>query len=284
MPRVEEQAPGGFGIPEAAALVGWSAARVRRLVRDGVLVPSRGPRGTLRLSFRDLALLRRLRELGGSRVPARRVRGALARLRASMPDAGALTQMTISAAGREVVVRDDSCLWSPESGQCCFDFAPPARRRVVDFAARVATPGVAEDALAADDWVRLGCDFEPDDPARAREAYCAALALDPTHADAHVNLGCLEHEAGRLASAEAHYRAALAARPDDAVARFDLAVALEDQGRLDAAREAYEDVTSRDPRCAEAHHNLARVCERQGDRAAALRHWGALRRLVLDGA
>lgn len=285
MPQVEAQAPGGFGIPEAAALVGWSAARVRRLVRDGVLVPSRGPRGALRLSFRDLALLRRLRELGGSRVPPRRVRGALARLRESLPDAGALTQLSISAAGREVVVRDDACLWSPESGQCCFDFAPPAQHRVVDFAARDSTLySVGEAALMADDWVRLGSDFEPDEPTRARQAYRRALALDPTHADAHVNLGCLEHEAGQLALAEAHYRAALAARPDDAVARFDLAVALEDQGRLDEARAAYEDASIRDPRCAEVHHNLARLCERQGDRAAALRHWGALRRLVLGEA
>ncbi len=284
MPRVDEQAPGGVGIPEAGALVGWSPARLRRLVRDGVLVPSRGPRGALRLSFRDLALLRRLRELGGSRVPPRRVHNALARLRESQPDDGALTQLTISAAGREVVVRDDACLWSPESGQCLLDFAPPAQRRVVEFAARAPTPDAAGAALSTDDWVRLGSDFERDVPARAREAYRAALELDPDHADAHVNLGCHEHEAGQLALAEAHDRAALAVRPDDAVARFDLAVALEDQRRLAEAREAYEAALCSDPRCAEAHHNLARLCERQGDRPAALRHWGALRRLVLDEA
>ena len=105
--------------------------------------------------------------------------------------------------------------------------------------------------------------------------------LAPAHADAHLNLGCLEHEAGQLASAEAHYRAALAARSDDATARFDLAVALEDQERADEAREAYLACLAGDPACAEAHYNLARLAERSGDRATALRHLLAYRRLTV---
>jgi tetratricopeptide (TPR) repeat protein len=136
----------------------------------------------------------------------------------------------------------------------------------------------------AEAWYQLGCEIEAADPARARAAYACALSLDPAHADAHLNLGCLDHEAGRLAEAEAHYRAALAARAGDATARFDLAVALEDQQRVDEAREAYRACIADDPAHAEAHYNLARLCERAGDLAAALRHLSAYRRLVQGDA
>lgn len=280
MPRDASRAAGDYGIREAAALVGWSQGRVRRLVRDGVLAPTRGARGALRLSFRDLTLLRRLRELGGERVPPRRVRRALAKLRAALPDAGALSDVALAAAGGEVVVRDGDRLWSPESGQCVFDFAPARAPSVIAFAPRDPDPAAAP--RGADDWVRLGCELDETNPAAAAEAYLAALALDPRHADAHVNLGCLEHAAGRLASAESHYRAALAASPDHTTARFDLAVSLEDQRRLAEARAVYAEILARDPRCAEAHHNLARLCERTGDRAGALRHWVAFRNLLRD--
>ena len=135
----------------------------------------------------------------------------------------------------------------------------------------------------AEAWYRSAASSRPRDAARARTAYARALALAPAHADAHLNLGCLDHEAGRLAEAEAHYRAALAARAGDATARFDLAVALEDQQRVDEAREAYLACLADDPAYAEAHYNLARLCERAGDLAAALRHLMAYRRLVRCG-
>ena len=281
MPREEGQAAGGFGIPEAAALVGWSASRVRRLVRDGVLAPTRDSGGALRLSFRDLALLRRLRELGSQRVAPRRVERALRRLRDARPESDALA---LSARGRELVARDGEGLWSPESGQCLFDFATataPARD-VVSLPARGEAVRRQRAALGAEEWVRLGGELEESDPEGAGAAYRAAIELDASSFDAHVNLGCLEHEAGRLARAESHYRAALEARPDDKTARFDLAVVLDDQGRRAEARKAYEALLERDPACSEALHNLARLCERAGDRAAALRHWVALRRLVRD--
>ena len=234
-----------FGISQAAALVGLSVGRVRRLVRDGVLAATRGPRGALRLSFRDLAELRRLRDLGGERI-----------------------------------VRDGTRLWSAESGQYVFDFSSARERNVVEFAPRAAAPERA--AADADAWVERGCELEASDHGAAREAYRAALALDPGHVEAHVNLGCLEHEAGNLEDAEEHYRAALAAHPQHAIARFDLAVVLEDLGRDRDALRAYEAVLVDDPACAEAHHNLARLCERTGDRASALRHFVAYRQLARE--
>ncbi|HVN38855.1 MAG TPA: tetratricopeptide repeat protein [Myxococcota bacterium] len=247
MPHEEGQAAAGsFGISQAAALVGWSVGRVRRLVREGVLAATRGPRGALRLSFRDLALLRRLRDLGGERI-----------------------------------LREGARMWSAESGQYLFDFSPACERNVVDFAPRASAPDPLA-TLDADAWVERGCELDATDRDAAREAYRAALALDPAHVEAHVNLGCLEHEAQNLEDAEAHYRAALSAHPEHAIARFDLAVVLEDLGRERDARAAYEAVLAADPACAEAHHNLARLCDRIGDRTEALRHFVAYRQLARE--
>jgi tetratricopeptide (TPR) repeat protein len=121
----------------------------------------------------------------------------------------------------------------------------------------------------------------PPTPSAPGRRYERALALAPALADAHLNLGCLEHEAGQLASAEAHYRAALAARSRTTPpARFDLAVALEIKGAPTKRARPISRVWPVIPRAAEAHYNLARLAERSGDRATALRHLLAYRRLT----
>jgi tetratricopeptide (TPR) repeat protein len=270
-----------YGVREVAQLLGVPAARVRSLARAGLVETRRGARGELRFGFRELAFLRQLRDLRGDRKSVRRANRAIARLRAALPPERDLCELGLATADGELVVRETGRLWSPESGQFVFDFE---RARAADSAAPVrALPfSDLERERDAEGWYRLGCELEAGDPERARTAYARALDLAPTHADAHLNLGCIDHEAGRLADAEVHYRAALAARAGDATARFDLAVALEDQRRVDEAREAYLACLADDPAYAEAHYNLARLCERAGDLAAALRHLMAYRRLVVD--
>lgn len=264
----------GYGVQEVADLLATTPARVRGWVRAGLVSPSRGPRGALRFSFRDLAFLRQLNDLEGGRVAPRRVRRAIRRLR----DAGEvdLASLGLDARRGEVVLRDGDTLFSPESGQAVFDFAsPPSGATVVDLAARRRDGG---DTRGAEEWYRLGQALESVDAEQAADAYRRALELDATHADAAINLGCLHHERGRLALAERAYRAAVAARPD-ATAWFDLAVVLEDQRRNAEARRAYEAALAADPACAEAHFNLANLCDRTGDAAGALRHLTAYRKL-----
>jgi len=274
---------GAFSAEQVAGLLGLTLAQIRGYVRAGVIDPERGPRGELRFSFQDLVFLRVVKGLATARIPPRRVRQAIRRLRQQLPDGRPLSGVRLAAEGGHIVVRSPDGIWSPDSGQFWLDFDGASRPGVaagatVPLPAREETP--VELTADAEGWYALGCELEESDPARAREAYTRALELDPDHADAHVNLGCLEHEAGRLEEAARHYRTALALRPDDATAVFDLGVALEDLGRLAEAREAYERALANEPECADAHYNLARLHDRLGDPAGAIRHLRAYRRLT----
>jgi len=203
------------------------------------------------------------------------------RLRDELPQGRPLSALRIAAEGDRIVVTDGETAWYPESGQVVLDFTvseiatkagPIARKRAE--AARV------EETLSADEWYALGFDLEVTSPDEARDAYRRALELDPHHAGAHINLGRLLHEAGRLEDALGHYRVALQANPDDSTAAFDLAIALEDVGRTNEAIHAYEQAIRSDPRLADAYFNLARLYELTGKRAAALRYLSKYKRLV----
>ncbi len=257
-------------------MLGLSAPQVRRWARDGIVAPQRGPRGELRFSFHDLVLLRTARGLLAARVSAGRVKRALRRLRAQLPAGHSLAGVRVTVEGDRVVVRDGAALWHAESGQALLDF------EVRDVAAGVA-PLLREAARAAGDadaFYEWACDLEDGAPEQAREAYRRALALDPGHYGANVNLGRLLHESHDLAGAERHYRQALAARPGDAMALFNIGVALEDQGRHVEALAAYEASLAGDAGHADSHRNAGRLCEKLGRREQALRHLGAARRLA----
>jgi tetratricopeptide (TPR) repeat protein len=122
--------------------------------------------------------------------------------------------------------------------------------------------------------------LEDSDPGRARSLYAHLLTLTPDNADAHVNLGRLLHEVGRLAEARDHYRAALSLRPRDATAAYNLAVSLGDEGRTAEAMQWYHLSLEADPGLAEAHYNLACLHERRGQAVLALRHLKEYRRLA----
>ena len=274
----------GYTVADIAQLLKLAPAQVRAFARDGFLSPGRGPRGDFRFSFQDLVVLRAAKDLAAARIPARRIRRTLKRLRQELPRGRSLAELRITAEGERIVVRDGETAWNPDSGQVVIDFqvrdlatraAPIARR-----AARAAQ--AAEADYDADGWYELGLELEAVAPQEARDAYRRALELDPHHADAHVNLGRLLQEEDLTEEAETHYRAALADSPEHATAWFDLGTALEDLRRPGDAVEAYRRAILADRRLADAHFNLARLYEKAGKKAAALRHLGIYQRLVGD--
>lgn len=263
----------GYRTRDVARLLGWTPVAVRTCVRDGYTRATKTPRGELNFSFQDLVVLRSVKELVDAGVPKRKIRRALGRLISELPEERALAGVRVIADGDRVVVREGGELWNAESGQRLLAFgvtgiepdeeAPLPHRRSAQ---------VPEPDLSAEEWFQLGIDLEISSPREAKAAYRKALELDSHNVDAHLNLGRLLHEEGRLRSAETQYRAALVERPDEVTALFNLAVALEDLGRPMEALSTYEQVVALDSYYADAYFNIAGICERLGKRADAVRY------------
>jgi len=259
-------------------MIGVSSGRLRAYLRAGVLSPEKGERGELRFSFQDLLLLRKAEGLVSSRIPPHRVRRALQKLRAQLPETSPLTGVNLGSEGSSVVVQEGNTRWQVESGQVLlsFDRPPPIDAEQAPLSMLRARPAVVAGGdvapASAEEIYEIGCDIDEADPAQAEASYRQVLMQAPEHADAHINLGRLLHERGDMAAAEAHYRRALVIRPGDATALFNLGVALEDQGRDSAALDAYARAIEADGRNADAHYNAARLYDLAGDYSAALRH------------
>lgn len=269
----------GYTTREVAELLDLSERHIRALARAGVVEPERRGRGYV-FGFRDLVLLRTARSLQDEHVPHARIVRSLERLKRQLPHGRSLSELSVRAHGDEVVAVESGTAWNPESGQLQMDFeVSDLAARVEPLARRSARSARGDAHMSAEDWFVLGLELEPVAPDEARGAYRRAIALDDTHADAHVNLGRMLHEDGRAQEAERHYRRAIQLRPRQATGWFNLGVALEDMERVRDALRAYVEAVRLEPGLADAHYNLARLYERTGDDTAALRHLNSYRRL-----
>jgi len=256
-------------------LIGLTPTVVRALVTNQFVTPSRGPRNELRFTFQDLLLMKTAEALRKARVPTRRIVASLESLRASLPADVPLTGLRITSAGTDVAVRDAGGVREATTGQLLLDFevqvSPDA---VVQVADRLPAP-----AQAAPDWFGLGQELEASDATRAEQAYRNALARQPDHVDALVNLGALLCETQRCEEAVSLFEDAVAQGIANALLHFNRAVALEDLGERERAMQAYEAALELDPSMADAHYNLGLLLEGAGDGKGALRHFSAFRRL-----
>lgn len=267
-----------YTLKSIEAMLGVSPGVVRGLVRAGFVSPARGSRNELRFSFRDVVLLRTAYALRGAKVAPRTILRSLRQLRRSLPPELPLTGLRVSAVGNTVVVRDGDLRWEPESGQLLIDFdVVPARGSVCVLEHKARKGGTPETAEA---HFRRAQHLEGEGRAEeAAGAYRSALALDPAHVDAYLNLGALLCDLGRSVDAVDIYSEGLRRVPDVGSLHFNLAVALEDLGEREAALANYQRCIALEPRSADAHFNAARLHDQLGHMQQAVRHFNAYRRL-----
>ncbi len=266
----------GYSVREVEKLVHMPRSAIRALVEGGFVSPARGPRNAWRFSFQDLIVLRTAQALAAAKVPRKRITRSVRELRRHLPESMPLSGLSIAAEADSVVVKEGSRSWQAESGQYLLTFERNPADGSLSVLERPAVPAAA----GAEDWYEHGTALEPQDRERAREAYEQAIAADPGHVEARINLGCLLHEMGRLDQAEKVYREALRAGGSDPVLQYNLGVLLDDMGRKREALEAYQAALRQDPRFADCHYNLALLCEGFGKPKDAIRHMAEYRRLT----
>lgn len=104
----------------------------------------------------------------------------------------------------------------------------------------------------------------------AADAFTAAIAADPAHAESHFNLGLVCHLRGEIPAAIRSYELALAHRGDYPDAIRNLAVALETAGDAARAVQLYRQLLQRNSRDAWTCNNLATLLKAQGSLEEAL--------------
>jgi tetratricopeptide (TPR) repeat protein len=278
-----------YGLREVEKLLALPRSTIRALIDAGFVTPVRGARNALLFSFQDLVVLRTAQALAAANVSRRRITKSLRELRHHLPESMPLSGLSICAVADRVVVKEAGSRWQAESGQylLAFEGDPVNGSLSVIEKKDVAAFGDAETARKevaaaadAEDWFERGVEAESEDPAAAMQAYERAIAADPAHLDARINLGWLLHQARRHARAERDYREALAACGDEPVLLYNLAVLLEDMGRGNDAVESYQAAIRRDPAFSDCHYNLALLFDSLGRSRDAIRHMAQYRRLV----
>jgi len=268
-----------YSTREVAELLGLSTARIRSLMRS--VTPQRNTTGPASFTFQDLVLLRTAKGLIDANVPTRRVTKALQALASQLPTDRPLSAVRVQIDGDRVIVRDSASSWEPESKQTVLDFSMRELGDKVAPLARESVQHALRTASSADDLFQAALESEEiGAAAEAETAYRNAIAADPAHVSAHINLGRLRHVGKGLEEAEKLYRRAIELEPSHPTARFNLGVVLEDRGATGEAIEQYCEAVRLDPRVADVHFNLARLYQQTGDQQAALRHFSRFRALT----
>lgn len=265
-----------YGLREVSKLLGLPRSTIRALVDAGFVSPARGARRSWLFSFQDLIVLRTAQTLAQARIPSRKITRSLRELRRRLPAAMPLSGLRIGAEGDRVVVKEGKSRWQADSGQYLLGFEGDPAAGTLSIVERAPAP----DRRTAQQWLERAAVLELEGAEAATKAYERAIATDPGLVDAHLNLGCLLHEAGQHARAERAYRAGLQACGEEASLRYNLGILMEDMGRKADAMDAYRAALAVEPGLADCHYNLALLCEQLDKPKDAIRHMAQYRRLT----
>jgi tetratricopeptide (TPR) repeat protein len=232
------------------------------------LVLPRSRWGERFFNFSDLVALETIKRLAAHRVPAIRIRKAVAALQAELGSSEApLSMLRISTNGKQLVVYPpvtEARPYEPLTGQFVLNFDT----------AEMAKKVRAMPSKSAEEWFEIGMDYDShaESLEDAAEAYRRAVEAAPDWVEAHINLGTTLYQLGRMEQAREHFEAAVYFEPKNPLAEFNLGCVLEQLGLESDAIEHLIRAIELAPGLADAHLNLALAYEKQGQAQSTLHH------------
>jgi tetratricopeptide (TPR) repeat protein len=180
--------------------------------------------------------------------------------------------------GRDVLVIPPGAEkpFNPIQGQWAFPFDIPARPAKLHSMAGPTPEQFFETALS--------CETKQEMLPQAIENYQRVVELAPDWIEAHINLGVAYYQMGQLSDARDAFIAAVALDPLNGISRYNLGCTLEELGEYDQAIDHLRRAARAMPAHADVHFNLALAYEKRGERRAARDHWTLYLRYAPNGA
>lgn len=263
---------------EAGRILGVDASRLRYWERLRLVRPQ-ARWGERFYSFGDLVALRTVKRLTENKIPAQRVRRAVALVEQQFGEAPLpLQALQFLEQGRDVLVIPPGAArpFSPIKQQWAFSFDAPLRSHAKLHAMASPSP---EDLFQS----ALDCEASPDTLPDAVENYRRVLDLAPHWVDAHINLGVALYQMGDTTAARAEFLAAVRLDPLNGIGRYNLGCILEEQGEIDEAIDHLRSAAQAMPAHADVHFNLALAYEKRGERRLAREQWMLYLRYAPNG-
>ena len=267
-------------VPPTEPAQTYSREDVRRILKIGEPRLRSWERGGFvearrQFSFTDLIGLKTLKELHDNRIPAGRIRRALASLARKLEGVRRpLTELKIVSDGKTIAVDLGDGRMEALTGQLLFDFDTGSLSQVTEIKRRDRHNHESLER-ESERWFQIGLQLEEsgapvDDALRA---YAKSLELNPNAAGACVNMGTLYYQSRNLQDAELCYRRSIEIDPDYPLAHFNLANIYDEQSRVEEARAHYLIALRLRPDYADVHYNLALLYEKTGEPMRAVKHW-----------
>jgi tetratricopeptide (TPR) repeat protein len=259
-------------------ILGLDARRLRYWERLQLVRP-RARWGERFYSFGDLVALRSIQRLTQNRVPALRVKRAVRLIEQQFGGSPLpLQELRFLEQGRDVLVipPGETSPFSPVKRQWAFLFDDGAARSLKLCPMTAPTPEQLFEAA-------MKCETQPESLPMAVENYERVLELAPDWIDAHINKGVALYQMGRIAEARDAFFAAVQLDPLNGISRYNLGCVLEEQGEIEDAIRHLRRAAKAMPAHADVHFNLALAYERKNEGRLAREQWSLYLRYAPSG-